>query len=286
MARPSPCQNSGKVLMPDNTTKAVDSMGKVTEELVTLITKQIQDHGIVVWYDPEQTYGDVVDQLHLPETSVLRYQGSFFALHHRLEPFLECVDENGEWHAQVDIPPRLLLYVPLDRAKTQHALVEAEAAGVVMEPGGSPWQRNTRLKVLAERVFKRIAPDRASVIATEVEAGRRTLAELDWLADQTGELGTLKLIFGTTTVADVVLTFLSSDAHDHAILTKHALPELAGLCAAELGLSVSPEQPVGQVRQQLCRSLLLAELALKVRAAGGDASQARCYSYTRGCQTT
>ena len=38
-------------------------------------------------------------------------------------------------------PAPLLLYVPLDRAKTQHALIEAEAAGVVMEPGGSPWQR-------------------------------------------------------------------------------------------------------------------------------------------------
>ena len=36
-------------------------MGKVTEELVALITKQIQDHGIVVWYDPERVYGDVVN---------------------------------------------------------------------------------------------------------------------------------------------------------------------------------------------------------------------------------
>jgi len=133
-------------------------MGKFTEELVTLITKQIQDHGLVVWYDPEQAYGDIVDQLHLPETTILPYHGSFFALRHCLEPFLECVDEDGTWHAQVDTPPRLLLYVPLDRAKTQHALIEAEAAGVVMEPGGSPWQRNTRLKVLAERVFKRLRP--------------------------------------------------------------------------------------------------------------------------------
>ena len=106
-----------------------------------------------------------------------------------------------------------------------------------------------------------------------MEAGRRTLAELDWLADQTGELGAVKLIFGTTAVADVVLTFLSTDAHDQAILTKHALPELASLCATELGLSVNPEQPIGQVRHQLCRSLLLAELALKVSAAGGDTAK-------------
>jgi hypothetical protein len=131
----------------------------------------------------------------------------------------------------------------LDRSKLQHALSEAEAAGVVMEPDGSPWQRNTRLKVLAEGVFKSIAPDRASAIAAEVEAGRRTLAELDWLADQTGEWGALKLIFGTTAVADVVLAFLSSDAHDNAILEKQALPELTSLCASELCLSVGSDQP-------------------------------------------
>jgi hypothetical protein len=39
---------------------------------------------------------------------VLRYQESFFALRHRMEPFLECVDEDGEWHAQVDAPPAAL----------------------------------------------------------------------------------------------------------------------------------------------------------------------------------
>lgn len=248
-------------------------MGKVTEELVALITKQVQDHGLVVWYDPEQAYNNVVDQLPLPATTVLRYQDSFFALRHRLEPFLEFVDEAGQFTTDLETPPRVLVYVPLDRAKTHHAFIEAEAAGVVMEPGGSPWQRNTRLKVLAERVFKRIAPDRASAVAAEVEAGRRTLAELDWLADQTGELGAVKLIFGTTAAAEVVVTFLSSDAHDEAILTKQALTELVSLCTTELGLQVHPEQPVAQVRHQLCRCLLLAELVLKVRAAGGDVSQ-------------
>ena len=247
-------------------------MGKVTEELVALITKEIQDHGIVVWYDPDLAYGDVINQLHPPETTVLRYEDSVFQLRHRLEPFLEFVDDDGRLRANIEAPPRVLLYVPLDRSKLQHALIEAETAGVVMEPGVSPWQRNTRLKVLAERVFKGMAPDQASAIAAEVDAGRRTLAELDWLADQTGAWGALKLIFGTTVVADVVLEFLSSEAHDHAILEKQALPEPASLCATELGLSVRSDRPVGQVRHELCRSLLLAEIILKVGAAGGDTS--------------
>ena len=90
-------------------------MGKVTEELVGLITKQIQDHGIVVWYDPEQTYGDVIDQLQLPETPVLRYEESVFQLRHRMEPFLEFVDDEGRVRDNIETPPRVLLYVPLDR---------------------------------------------------------------------------------------------------------------------------------------------------------------------------
>lgn len=109
-----------------------------------------------MWYDPEQAYGEVVDQLALPGTTVLRYQGSFFELRHRMEPFLEFVDDEGRLGANVEAPPRLLVYVPLDPARTQHALIEAEAAGAVIEPGGSPWQRNTRLKVLAAA---RIAPE-------------------------------------------------------------------------------------------------------------------------------
>ena len=47
-------------------------MEQVTDEIVALITKQMQDHGLIVWYDSEQVYDEVVDQVRLPETTVLR----------------------------------------------------------------------------------------------------------------------------------------------------------------------------------------------------------------------
>lgn len=247
-------------------------MGKVTEELTALVARQVRDHGIVVWYDPEQAYGEVLDHLNLPDTTVVRFTDSFFRLRYQIEPFLEFVEEDGRLRPGLATPPKLLIYIPLDRAKTQHAMIEAETLGVVMEPGASPWQRNTRLKVLAERVFKRISPDRADAVVAEVEAGRRTLAELDWLAGQTGELGALKLVFGRTAVTEVIPAFLSTNEYDEAILKKNALPELTALCETDLGLPVEPDRPLEQVRRQLCRALLLAELKLLVQAAGGDAS--------------
>ena len=116
--------------------------------------------------------------------------------------------------------------------------------------------------MLAERVFRQISPDQASSIARDVEAGRYTLEELDRLADQTSDVGAVKLIFGTTAVVDVALAFLGSDKHDKSIANKHALPELSSLFRNELGLEIGADQPIEQVRDNLCQSLLLAELAL------------------------
>ena len=47
-------------------------MGIVTEALVQLIAKQVDDKGLVVWYDPEQAYGAVAAELQLPNTTVAR----------------------------------------------------------------------------------------------------------------------------------------------------------------------------------------------------------------------
>ena len=38
-------------------------MAVVTECLVQLIAKQVDDNGLVVWYDPEQAYGLTVAEL-------------------------------------------------------------------------------------------------------------------------------------------------------------------------------------------------------------------------------
>ena len=39
------------------------AMGIVTEYLAKLIEKQVEENGIVVWYDPEKHYGEVARNL-------------------------------------------------------------------------------------------------------------------------------------------------------------------------------------------------------------------------------
>ncbi|MBN1854455.1 MAG: hypothetical protein JW829_17115 [Pirellulales bacterium] len=245
-------------------------MGKVTDELIGLIAKQVDDHGIVVWYDPERIYGAVARGLNLTETTVFHCTNGFFELRHRIDPLLEFVEEGGHLRIHAEVPPRLVVYVPQDRSETHYALVEVESAGVVIEPGANPWQRNTRLKVLAERIFKQISADRAPEIIRKVEQGTVSLAELDWLADQTGELGAVKLVFGTTVAWNVATAFASTDKHDHAIEEKQALPELAELFRTDLGLEIQPEGTIDEARRTLCRGLLLGELSARCETAGDE----------------
>ena len=54
------------------------SQGVVTKFLISLVTRQVDEHSLVVWYDSEEQYQDVAATLTLPETRVARYTDSFF----------------------------------------------------------------------------------------------------------------------------------------------------------------------------------------------------------------
>jgi hypothetical protein len=232
----------------------------VTAHLLSLIGQQAADHGIVVWYDPEGVYAHLVEGSQLGEVPLLRYAGSFLELRERLEPYLEFVGEDDRIRAEALEPRPVVVYVPLDRQATRYALVEAEAAGVVMEPGGHPWQRNTRLRVLAERVLQEVAPERAADWGRQAEQGILALADLDRLADQSSlDLGAVRLVFESTSPAEIALAFLASDRHDAALQQRRALPELTGVLRAEVGLVLNPEVGPAALRQAARRALLLTE---------------------------
>ncbi|RLB01675.1 MAG: hypothetical protein DRG59_13795, partial [Deltaproteobacteria bacterium] len=240
-------------------------MGKIYEHIVNLVTKQIQDHGIVVWYDPEEAYVDFVKGLDIPDTRVISFSGSFFGLRAQIEPFLEFVDENGRLRPDCDVPPKLLIYVPMSRSDSCRALIEVESAGVVMEPGASSPQRNTRLKVLAERVFRKIAPDSVDEIRNQIEKQVTSLKELDKLSEEVHiSSGSIKIIFGTSDPVEVVVSFIGSSKYDQKIEQKMALTELAKLVKNELGIDLSQTNDLNKAKEILERSLFVTELLSEI----------------------
>jgi len=236
-------------------------MGKITEEVLGLIKRQIDERGIVVWYDPEKVFSRLLPQLSFGDVPVVSYDDGFFRLREKIEPFLEFIDDQGRIKPDADIPPKLVIYVPLARGETDYALIEAETAGIVMEPGAPRLECNTKLSLAVERVFSKIAPAKAKHLARQAEDGLLTIEELDRIADEAGQpsSGLLQVVFGPLSVDEIFLQFAASDAKDEAIIEKNALPELVELIKSELELEGLKDKEVQDVRKALRRYLLLNE---------------------------
>ncbi|HBL24226.1 MAG TPA: hypothetical protein DDZ40_08930 [Deltaproteobacteria bacterium] len=229
-------------------------IGIVTKHLINLIAKQVNDNGLVVWYDPDGVYADVLPSLNLSDTDVLCYQGSFIELRWKIDQ-RHLMD--GEE------PPRLVVYVPMAQDGTHHALIELETAGVVMQPGQQPPARNTRLAVVARNALKGVLSEDAIVyVEKQVEAGRLTIADLDALADKGGEIskGVIALIFGTGNPQEVALSFLDNDRLDESITKKDAKGELAELLRHDFGFDAPDGAELDDLRQRLARHVLMTDL--------------------------
>lgn len=239
-------------------------MGAVSEYLKNLLAKQVEACRIVVWFDPEKHYAEVARSLDLPSTRVACYEGSFFALRREVDPFLE-----GEE------PPRLLVYVPMAEEESHNALAELIAAGVVMKPGENPWQRNTRLSLIARNALKSVLGDEAAAsIEKQVEAGQLSLADLDSLASGGGGKGVISVLFGTGDPREVALAFLSEEdggALDKAITEKKALQELSSFLGQAFGVEHAAGASLGSYRGRLARHILSTEF---ITGLGEDVPQA------------
>src|SRR3989304_1948142 len=131
-------------------------MGVVTDYLRVLIARQVQESGIVVWYDPERAYEAVAVRLPGPEGQGGGLDDSLCRLRAQADPLREFVGSDGRFTDAAERAPRLVVYVPRARGELEDALVEFEAAGSVLEPGAAALPRNTRLEGGARHALRRV----------------------------------------------------------------------------------------------------------------------------------
>lgn len=208
----------------------------------------MKEWGLVVWFDPESHYHELVENLSLPEIAVERYEGSFFELRHRIEPY---------FGADRDSPPRLVVYVGQTEEDTHNALVELTQPGVVMKPGQHSVNLNTRLAVVAKRALRSmLGGQQAAKIERDVAAGKLTLTDLDRL---TTDPSVLALIFGTAYPQDVALKFLGSERYDPELASRRATGDLASLLGSAFAIFLSEDTSCEELRVALARHVLSTE---------------------------
>ena len=234
-------------------------MGKVTENLIKLIKKQLAEKGIVVWYDPQRRYFDIFKTIDLPDTTTFSYESSFFKLRNEMDSLVEFLGGKDRPTNNCGVPSKVLVYVPLLRHETNNALVEFDTSGTVLEPGAGSLERNTRLRVIAESVFSKIAPDQTENICRQIDADKLSLAELDKIAGEVAAVGSavIKLIFGTTSLDEVVMRFAAVDDYDAEVEKKDALSEISALFEQALGFRIEGDLQPPEARYQIQKHLMM-----------------------------
>lgn len=230
------------------------SMGIVTDYITQIVQRQVDERGIVVWFDPDRVYQPLLAHLDLPEAQILQFTGSFLRLRRDADQYLNNVLQES--------PPRLLLYVPVTRSQANHILDEFIFDGTVLQPG-EPLPRNTSLEVIARQSLRMVfSREKLEEICTEVENGRIvSLDELDRLAEQ-GSANSLSLIFKTNNPSEIAFQFLTTDLNDDALVAKSAIPSLVEMFVEQFGGNFPANESPAQFRVKFQRYLLIADFGL------------------------
>jgi hypothetical protein len=226
-------------------------MGALRDYVVSFVHEQVKKNRVVVWFDPEGWYPAMIEHFAIPDVAVAVYQGSFFALRHEVEPLMRGED-----------PPDLIVYVPMAEEDSFNALAELAAAGVVMKPGQSPWQRNTRPSIVAKRVVSEIGGEgMADAVEKQVEAGNLSFDDVDRMTDlSAGGWGDAMVVavFQTTNPVDVALLLLSGK-FDAEIAGRNCLQDIAIFLGKAYGADLWPCESVDDLRASLAQHAILAE---------------------------
>ncbi len=243
-------------------------MGVVTDYLCGLIARQVQECGLVVWYDPDRAYEVVASHLEIPGAEVFRLEDSLLRLRAKVEPLIEFVGSDGQFTESPEKARRLVIYVPHPREDLHFGLIELDRAGSIMEPGAPALPRNTRLEVVARHALAKVmAGDQVEAICVKVAKGQYRLEDLDRLAEQGPGpgVGGLILVYGTAEAGEVTLRFLTDPNRDEALVARGVMPELAALLTRELGIRLDDSVRPQEARQDLERLALLTDFVASLR---------------------
>ncbi|MBN2413376.1 PglZ domain-containing protein [candidate division KSB1 bacterium] len=227
-------------------------MKKVNEFISAYLLDHIREYGIVLWYDPEQLYTEMLNDLTLPNVPVFIYEGSFLKLRYNIETLLA-----GEKK------PNMLIYINLARNETEYAMIEAESAGCYLMPGHPERKFNTRLVNIARQMLEPILPGQIDDITQKIEQGIYDLKDVNRLAQSgySSELGTLKLLYDKNDPLEILYEFIIHPERDEKLAAKNALNELKKVAVNHGGMVLKSET-ASEIREELFRFLLVNDFIL------------------------
>lgn len=228
--------------------------GPVSSYVKKRLADLLDARRVVVWYDPEGAFGDLIKNLDLPNCTIVSAASSRLRARREAEAAYRRLEEpDGGPEARRN----LLIYVPGPRGSTPEQQQQDPFEGFARCGAAFGDGEAERLVSLAQLAL----PDRREEIARLFRDGRPTLALLDALPAG-ARFPMVRQALGTDAPVETVVRALSQpDTAERLSAVPGALEELARLAHAELGLPTGPATSWPALRERLSRYLLTSELA-------------------------
>ena len=226
-------------------------MAKLVKNYIEkLIKKQIEEHGIVVWYDPDGCYRSTISEINWVNVPLIKYEGSYYDVRFKAEQYFDGITRN-----------KLLIYLDVKRDINNFPLIELEKAGCVIEPHGSV-ERNTNLTVVAKEAFsEKISEEMIRNICKKIEDKTITIDEIEKIVENAKSINTaaLSIIFNTNEPQSIILNFLANQSLDQSIQERKLEKELSKLIFMYLGIKVKASFSLEQLRDKIIETVFMVD---------------------------
>lgn len=216
--------------------------GPVSNYLVERVERALQEHLVVVWYDPNRAFSDLFDAEDFSEAEKIRGSpGELLRLRRTVEPML------GSLQAGLNAKP-LLVYIDADPLPERHNLL------LPLERMGTAYKAT--LAEVAQRAFRGKAP--ADKVREWLEVPGLTLPKLDELAEGASSVGPLAAVFGDASPYEVGLRVLTAP-HLAEQLDDKLREALTETLRSAFGIALPPDASPDELRDIFGQRVLLRE---------------------------
>ena len=234
-------------------TKA-SGFGPVSAYVRNRIHDLLDDHRVVVWYDPEGAFSEFINQLELQGCMIVSAVDSRLRARRAAEAVYRWLNEGD---GSPEAGKNLLIYISAARGATPEEQQQDPFEGFARCGTVFGDQEGEHLQSLAQLAL----PDRAQEIARLFREGRPTLALLDTLPSSV-QYPLVRQALDVESPVEVVVAALSvPDSAEKLERVPGALAELGRLIQTEFGLSSKPTESWPPMRNRLATYLLVSELS-------------------------
>jgi len=225
-------------------------MDLIKNQLKSLIKRQLKEHGIVIWYDPEGVYKGIMGQSDFINVSVIKYEESYYEVRFKAEGYFNDEEKKD-----------ILIYIEHHRDVANFPLIELEKAGCILEPTAS-LDKNTDPATIVKKILSnRFPSDLVVDICKRIEKKTITIDEIEHIIEEAKsiQIGALSPLLKTNNPQILILSFIADTKYDKSLKEKKLLSDLINFLDNYLGIQLKNVKEGEDIREKLVEKILMVD---------------------------